>query len=190
MNKKHKKQKKDWDKEELTQLYWAEGKTLQEIGNLFSVTRERVKQVMERLSIPRRNSWASQDERPHTPPFQSLEDYLLRGKDHPSTMRRFLPSNLVCSECQSNRHIHIHHIKYPARELADIQILCKSCHFMKHRLGISYIQQIDIYNSYISGIPTNQLSQQYHCSRVNIYKIISKIKNGFHFQRGARPSFS
>jgi len=178
--KKHKKQKTDWSKEELKCLYWDEGKTLQQIGDLFGVTRERIKQVMEQYSIPRRDKWASQDERPHTPPFQNLEDYLARGKDCIPTMRRFMPANLVCSECGSKKHIHIHHIQYPARALEDIQILCNSCHFIKHRSGINYIQQIDIYNAYSSGVTTIKLSEQYNCSRILIYKIIAKIKNGYH----------
>ena len=59
------KQKTEWNKGELTHLYWDEDKTLQEIGDLFGVTRERVKQVMERFSIPRKKSWAHQRHRHH-----------------------------------------------------------------------------------------------------------------------------
>ncbi|MBA7579045.1 hypothetical protein ES708_20911 [subsurface metagenome] len=187
MNKRHKKQKADWDKEELTHLYWAEDKTLQQIGNLFGVTRERVKQVMERFSIPRKKTWARQQHRPHTPHFTSLSDYLARGKDSNITMRRFLPKNISCAECGSREHFHIHHINYPARFLSDIQILCPACHRLKHKYGLTYVQQIDIYKSYTSGVPTKQLSEQYHCSRINIYKIISKIKNGYRSQRGGHP---
>ena len=178
-----------WDKEELTRLYWTDGKTLQQIANLFGCSRECIKQVMERHSIPRRDRWRSQEQRPHKLPFKNLSDYLARGKDCIPTMRKFLPNNLVCAECGSRKHIHVHHIKYPAREEKDIQILCKSCHFIKHRLNINYVQQIDIYNSYVSGVSTLQLSQQYHCSRITIYKIISKIKNGYHSQRGKSSLF-
>lgn len=187
MNKKHKKQKADWNKEELNRLYWAEDKSLQQIGDLFGVTRERIKQVMERFSIPRKKGWAHQKHRPHRIPFKNLEDYLARGKDNTETMRKFLPANIACAECGRKIHLHIHHINYPARVENDIQILCKSCHFIKHRLGINYVQQIDIYKSYVSGVSTLQLSQQYHCSRPLIYKIISKIKNGWHSQRGLSP---
>ena len=182
--KRHKKQKADWDKEELTRLYWTENKTLQQIGDLYGVARERVKQVMERYSIPRRRLWARQQRRPHTPHFKSLSDYLARGKDNRITIHRFLPKNIACAECGSKKHLHIHHKIYPAREEKDIQILCSSCHHIKHKLGITYVQQIDIYNAYVSGIPTNQLSKQYNCSRDNIYKIISKIKKGYNSQAG------
>jgi len=175
MKKKH---KTDWSKEELTQLYWTDGKTLQQIGDFFNCSRERIKQVMEQYSIPRRNRWASQEERPHTPHFTSLKDYLLRGKDSTATMRKFMPNNLACNECGNTKHINIHHIVYPARGEKDIQILCTSCHFIKHRTGISYIQQIDIYNAYSSGVTTIALTEEYHCSPSLIYKIVAKIKNG------------
>jgi DNA-binding CsgD family transcriptional regulator len=176
MKKKH---KKDWSKDELIQLYTIEGKTLQQIGDLYGVTRERVKQVMERYSIPRRDRFSCQKDAPHRLPFKNLSDYLARGKDHRQTMRKFLPEILLCAECQSDKNIHIHHIIYPARGLKDIQLLCKSCHFIKHRNGISYIHQIDIYNSYVSGVTTMQLSEEYDCARVTIYKIIAKIKKKF-----------
>lgn len=176
-----------WDKEELIRLYFTEDKSLQQIGDLFGVTRERVKQVMERYSIPRKKSWARQQHRPHTPHFKSLSDYLARGKDNRDTMHKFLPENIACAECGSSIHPHIHHINYPARAENDIQILCSSCHHIKHNQGINYVQQIDIYSSYVSGVPTNQLSKQYNCSRDTIYKIISKIKHGHHSQRGRTP---
>lgn len=169
-----------WNKEELNRLYWSEDKSLQQIGDLFGVTRERVRQVMERYSIPRKKRVASQEHRPHKLPFKNLYDYLARGKDNRDTLRKFMPKKMACSECGSRKHIKIHHINYPARALNDIQLLCSSCHQIKHRQGISYVQQIDIYMSYVSGIPTNQLSKQYHCSRANIYKIIAKIKTGYH----------
>jgi len=177
MNKKHKKQKPDWNKEELDHLYWDEGMTLQKIGDLFGVTRERVRQKMRFFSIPSRERRACQFEHPHRRPYANLEDYLARGADRSSVIHRFLPTNIACSECGSKKHIHVHHVIYLARELKDIQILCKSCHFMKHRTGISYIQQIDIYNAYSSGITTLHLSEKYRCSRINIYKIITKIRN-------------
>ncbi len=184
MRRKHRNLKTDWNKEELTRLYWEENKSLQQIGNLFGVTRERVKQVMARLNIPRRKRWACQKPQAHTPHFTSLADYLARGKDNRGTLHRFLPENISCSECKNRIHLHIHHIKYPAREEKDIQILCSSCHQIKHKLGINYIQQIDIYNSHISGVSANELSKQYNCSRITIYKIIAKIKNGWQTKNG------
>ena len=175
--------KVNWNKEELTRLYWTENKSLQQIGDLFGVTRERVNQIMERYSIPRRNYTERQRSRPHKPRFKSLNDYLLNGKGYTRRIHKFLPENIICAECQSKEHIHIHHIRYPAKEVNDIQILCHSCHSIKHRKGITYIQQIDIYIAYISGIPVKQLSEQYHCSRSAIHKIIAKIKNGWTAQK-------
>ena len=42
-----------WDKTELTKLYIDEGMTLEEIGSIKGVSRERVRQVMEGFGIKR-----------------------------------------------------------------------------------------------------------------------------------------
>jgi DnaJ-class molecular chaperone len=42
-----------WDKGELTKLYIEDGMTLEEIGSLKGVSRERVRQVMEGYGIKR-----------------------------------------------------------------------------------------------------------------------------------------
>jgi hypothetical protein len=42
-----------WSKEELTKLYVTDGMTLEEIGELKGVSRERVRQVMEGFGIKR-----------------------------------------------------------------------------------------------------------------------------------------
>ena len=170
-----------WDKEELERLYWTDGKSLQEIGVLFGVTRERVNQIMKRFLIPRRDLASRQKNRPHqsNPHFKGLADYLERGKDYTETMRKYLPANISCGECGSRVNIEVHHIKYPAYARNDIQILCKSCHCTKHRKGIGYVQQIDIYNAFSSGISVKQLCDKYHITPRLVYKITAKIKNGY-----------
>lgn len=167
-----------WSREQVARLYCDEDKTLQQIGNILGVTRERVRQVMDGYSIPRRKDWDRH--KPQAPRFTSLSDYLARGKDIGSTLRKFLPENSGCAECGSSRHIHIHHITYPAIELKDIQFLCASCHNLKHKGKTTLLLQIDIYNEYRDGISTINLAAKYNISRVFVYKIIHKIKTGSH----------
>jgi len=170
--------KVDWDKEELIRLYWTENNSLREIAGLKGVSRERVNQVMKRFDISRRDKSARQQNRHQALRFKSLSDYLTSGKDNTTTIHKYLPANITCSECRSREHLHIHHIKYPAQEKNDIQILCHSCHKIKHIKGIAYLQQIDIYNAYIFGVSAEHLAKQYNCSLSNITKVIYKIKHG------------
>ena len=40
------------NKRVLTQMYWREGKTLQDIGDMLGLTRERVRQIFAELGVP------------------------------------------------------------------------------------------------------------------------------------------
>jgi len=179
----YKKQKTDWSREELNRLYWVEGQSLQQIGDLYGVTKERIKQVMEQFLIPRRKKWGNHH-RPHPLRFKNLSDYLLHGNYNTPTIRKFLPKNLACSECGSRRYLHMHHIIYPAKVWDDIQLLCASCHKMKHIGRMTLIKQIDLYNDYCSGICGRTLAIKYDISKASVYNVIKKIKNGSHTLRG------
>jgi intein/homing endonuclease len=48
-------------REELKELYWHQDKTLQEIGDSFGVSRERVRQVMERYGVKRKKAYGPYD---------------------------------------------------------------------------------------------------------------------------------
>jgi len=41
------------ERKELARMYYDENMTLQQIGDVFGVTRERVRQVMENYNLPR-----------------------------------------------------------------------------------------------------------------------------------------
>lgn len=104
------------DADTLIRLYYTEGKTLQEIGKGYGVTRQRVKQVMEKFGIP----CITKRSNPHPDnhmKYDTIDDYLaghrVRGRGDTKVMRRFLDRSR-CSECGSTRNVDIHHINYPA----------------------------------------------------------------------------
>jgi len=162
--------------EQLRKLYYDEGLTLQEIGNSFGVTREYIRQLMERFGIPRDTKRVGR--RGSSPHFQGLEDYLIRGKQYNATIRKYLPVT-VCSECGATEKLQIHHIHYPAYSIDDIQILCRWCHWMKHYYKMTLVKQLDLYSLHLKGTPAKQLAQQYDISLDLVYKLIVKIKNGY-----------
>lgn len=167
-----------WDKNKLYQLYIVEGKTLQEIGDAFGVTRERVRQKMESFGIERGYHKSPKWFRKRA--YQSLEEYLEnaqnRNGDNSYILRRFISAG-VCSECgRTDAKFHLHHIIYPISSINDIQILCPSCHAIKHRNGVTYASQIDLYNLYLMGIATKELAKKYKIKRITVYKIIEKIR--------------
>lgn len=41
-------------------------------------------------------------------------------------------ANHKCSVCGKKKHLHAHHMHYPARNLSEILILCPNCHFEVH----------------------------------------------------------
>lgn len=176
--------RKRWNRQKLNNLYNIQGKTLQQIGDIFNVSRERVRQVMNQFNISRTRH------RHHLVPvrYKELNDYLANPNKHRAgedylILRRLLP-NLACSECGSKKNIHFHHINYPATSQEDIQILCASCHKIKHMKGMTLTKQIDLYIKYRSGIPVPALANEYNISKPCVYMLIKKIRNSQHTYRG------
>ena len=177
--------KHNWDKRTLNKLYHAEGKTLREIGTIYGVTRERIRQVMEEYSLSRNTKRASGGRKKGTFIYHSLHEYAKSNgkRQNTNVLRRFIKPT-VCSECGNTHNLHLHHIVYPATSLNDIQILCASCHSRKHKTGITFAQQLDIFNLYCMGTTTIELASEYNVSRNLIYLIITKIKNNARTLRG------
>ena len=170
--------KRIWIREELSQLYHNEKNTLQDIGNLKGVTREAVRLQMNKLGIP------TSRHRKNRHPFKgkvysSLNHYLSCRKSLSINKipRYLLPFPLKCQDCQRKRHLHIHHIIYPALSKTDIQILCASCHQTRHRKGMTWIRQLDLYRDKLSGMKLKDLTYRYNINKAMIYRIIRKIKN-------------
>lgn len=173
----------------MTKLYQDEGKTLQDIGDLFGVSRERVRQVMARFGIPRssfrthKNRY--QSERCDGLQFQTLDEYLQYNATHSKvlttrTVRKYLPDRIQCAECHlmaENKGLNVHHIVYPATTTSDIQILCNSCHKIRHNGKMTFAKQISIHRRYCLGEPARALAASYAVSLTTIYMVIRKIGN-------------
>ncbi len=168
-----------WSKEELRRLYSVEGKTLQEIGDLFGVSRERVRQMMAKFGLERgyhksANWWKSREG------YHSLEEYIANAHKRQGDnllLRKFIKKT-ICSECgRFHNKLHIHHIVYPISSLDDIQILCPSCHAVKHKSKVTFAKQIDLFNLYTWGVSAKDLAIKYNIKKITVYKIIEKIRS-------------
>lgn len=168
------------NKKQLEQLYYKEGKTLQQIGNIYGVTRERVRQIMERFGLPRyksyRNFVGGSKSR-----FKTIDEYFRYiksgGEESHNILSKFMvPLKKRCEYCNSIKNLQIHHVKYPAESLDDIKILCCPCHIAEHKKGIGINSQIEIGNKYINGKNGVELANEYNVSRGLIYCILRKRK--------------
>lgn len=176
-------QKQTLTKKTLMQLYYEEEKTMQDIGDIHNITRERVRQLMEKFGLPRIRG---RFKHPHGLYYKDIESYFntrRKRKGDTAVLRRFL-DKISCSECGSTKFLDIHHINYPAKALNDIQVLCRSCHKLKHNKGMTYEKQLLLYNLHNGGITHKQLASEFGISKVLVGKIIHKIKNGYHTLRG------
>lgn len=163
----------------LSKLYNEEGKSLQEIGNLFGVSRERIRQIMEGFNLTRGYNLCKR--RP--PRYESIEEYVNsrspQKKEVANTLRKLI-NPLFCADCGSVNHLHIHHIQYPANSIKDLQVLCASCHYIKHRKGITRAKQIDIYTKYCRGETPLEIAKEYNITRNLVYKILDKVRSNRH----------
>ena len=167
--------KAKWKKGILDRLYNHDGKTLQEIGDIYGATRERVRQVMRELGVPytRKRIYKG---RPGAR-FSSLEDYLNNGKENGPALRRYMPK-ILCSLCGGTKNLHIHHKHYPATKSNDLEILCSSCHKIEHNNGIKKETRQEIYQKHLDGQSAKTIAQNYGIAPVTVYKIYSMVRYG------------
>ena len=161
-------------KEKLVKLYYQDNKTLQEIASQYVVSRERVRQWMERHNLPRHIKKIGRNIQ-----AESLGEYfeaIKNGKRENITLllKFIFPLKKQCAECPSTKNLHIHHLKYPALSLKDIQILCCSCHIAKHHKGNGHKVQLEICNKYIKGKDGVELAREYNCVPTLIYQILRR----------------
>lgn len=168
------------NKEELARLYYTEGKTLQEIGKIYDLSRERIRQIMESYNLPRDTKKGNilGLGGPKTK-FDSLDDYFSHvkkgGKESRWTLLKFFrPLKKGCEDCGSTINLHIHHLVYPGTLSAHIQILCASCHHSKHRKGTDIERQLEICRKYVVGKTGLQLAKEYNLHKNRIYQILRK----------------
>lgn len=163
------------DKRTLIKLYYEDALTLQEIGDKYGVTREYVRQVMKKYHLPRHTKRSRGDKLK----WKSLDEYFdyvkKTGKESKLTLLKFvLPFKKQCEECGSRKNLHIHHLRYPAISLDDIQILCASCHHTKHRKGNGVKIQLEICDEYIKGKNGIELAKEHNLTPGMIYQILAK----------------
>lgn len=154
-------------------MYYAEERTLQEIGDEYGVTRERVRQLMEAYGLPR-----DQRRRGGSLRFLTLGAYfnLIRGglKESAFFLNRLIPKN-ICKECSGTKCLHIHHLRYPAISLDDIQILCAPCHTGKHKKGNGILRQRGMYKDHLAGYSVVEIAKKYNVTTGNIYRFLRKF---------------
>lgn len=171
------------DKSRLMELYYNQGLTLQDIGDANNITRERVRQLMARHDLPRMRR---KQRHPPPPKYTTLEDYFAdytqRSKDTPALTR--LLDYSACAECGGQKFLEMHHIRYPASSKNDIQILCRSCHRIKHNKNMTYERQLLLFLNYQNGVTRKELMVQFDISKALVHKIIHKIRNGYRTLRG------
>ena len=172
--------KVNWQRDILDNLYNHEGKTLQQIGEIYGVSRERVRQVMKELDVSytRKRTRTSPYLNQHR--FKDVDDYLKnhRGKSkRESSLQNYL-EKLCCSLCGEVTNLHIHHLHYPARSLDDLQILCARCHRIEHVHGIDVNTRQKIHDEYASGESVKSIAKRYKVAAVTIYKVIAIVRKG------------
>lgn len=163
------------NKDNLIELYYGEAKTLEEIGNLYGVTRERIRQIMEKFGLPRNTKRGGHP----IPKWQDLDDYFEYikngGQENPSTLLKYAKNlKQLCQKCGSKKNLHIHHVNYPAECLDDIQILCSSCHLTYHKNGNNYKTQLQICDEYRKGKDGKELAEKYGVHFSLIYYFLHK----------------
>lgn len=173
--------KKNWDRQEVEKLY--ETHSIEEIGEIYGYSKAGMHKVMIRLEIPMSTRHLGRGKKGPEPFFKTIDDYLANKKKKSKrdslrqVAKRFLDL-AHCSECGSTQNVEIHHINYPATFITDIQILCNSCHKIKHKKGITYEKQLLIHNQHKNGARTTELAKQFGVHRSMIYFIIRKIETG------------
>lgn len=184
------------DKPELIDLYYNNKMTLADIGFLYGVSRERVRQWMEREELERRASglhWKLKGSpRKNKLQFATLDDYFSyvkkTGKEHKPTLYKFFKGDgSYCESCKIETKLEIHHIRRPALSSIDIKVFCTSCHKIFHRNGMNKDEQLQLCNDYLKGLSPKQLNNKYHVRRPNIYYFLRKW--GFRIQY-RRPRLS
>jgi len=174
-------QHRDWSKVDLRAMYEQQGMSLTQMADTVGCSNTAVLDAMKKAGIPRKRK--GRPRKPYEPraEFATLTKYLashrVEGKydDVASSVRRFLPKDIRCSECGATTHLHVHHITYPARQILDIQILCASCHMIKHRAGMTLTRQIDLVCDRTRGMTLQNLAERYELSISNVSHILEKF---------------
>jgi hypothetical protein len=109
--------------------------------------------------------------------YSNIEDYfdsvIKTGKESNATLQMFIRME-KCEVCGSIKRLHIHHLKYPAIRIQDLEVLCSSCHCSKHRKNILPDIKAAIKTERKNGASIAFLCEKYSLSNGRI----SQITNG------------
>lgn len=108
-------------------------------------------------------------------PQQVLDEYFESVKVSGNECQQILSNNFkkdICCECGSKKRLLVHHLKYPATSINDLQVLCGRCHIKKHWKGINHKQQSEICEKYLTGINRFVLARDYSVSVRNISYVL------------------
>ncbi len=171
-------------REALDSLYNKDGKTLAEIGKIYGLSRERIRQLMREYEIPYLRPYRHSINKGYTDlnniRYKTLTDYLAhqRRGDHAEILKQYYDENsLKCADCGTKDKLHFHHLCYPPIEPSDIVILCASCHSLRHRGKITRPQRYIIYEQFHNGVSQKELAKQYNVCTGTIAGIIHLVRH-------------
>jgi len=162
--------------QELCDLYYTQRKTMKEIGHIYGLTKERIRQKMEEYHLKRRSCGPTKGKLR----FKNLEGYLAHirggGRESAASLRRYIkryaPESLThCSKCGGDPPLFVTLAKNPATCLGDIKFLCMSC-WGKPRIKVSEKEQAEICEKYREGITGVELAKKYGVCDATLYKYL------------------
>jgi len=173
-----------WQKDELVELYIKQGKNLAEIADIKGTSRERVRQVIKKLGIASKGHYVATRFKGKRK-YSDIEAYFQTGKDRSHMLHALLlPEMLFCCQCGSRESLHVHHLFYPALSLSDIQVLCASCHRLRHNGLLTYQQLLELVVDRIQGMSYKELSLKYNISLATLTKTIQRMRGKFSIPKG------
>lgn len=167
-------------KEMLHSFYYEYNMTLQKIGDHNNISRERVRQLMDKYGLPRfKNRTRSVPLKPKFKDLQEYFDYVIKtGKELLPWLRKLI-NVIKCDLCNPDKikvkkNLHRHHIKYPATQRNHILVVCPSCHLALHKKGIIPKTQNEMIKLYNNGMTGKQIAKKYKVNTSLIYYILKK----------------
>lgn len=159
---------------QIDHLYYIEKKSMEQVGKVFGISKERVRQLMDRRGRARRKKGE------RIPRGIKTVKQLFQHVEKTGEVSQFLAKRILkpwtkrCSECGSSDKVTVHLRKKVPRSLQDIDFLCRSCITSKSQKGILPKVQIVVCARYLAGESAKSISESYEVNRNLIYQILRK----------------